>query len=82
MERLGGDLVFVELTCPEAEIERRLDNPERRALDKISSVEAYRKLRNQGAFEAPVMPTPAVKIDTSQCTPSEAAARIVTFLDV
>jgi len=27
------------------------------------------------------MPTPAVKIDTSQCAASEAAARIVALLD-
>jgi hypothetical protein len=82
IERLGGDIVFVELTCPEAEMERRIANPDRIALKKISSVEAYRKLRDQGAFQAPPMPTPAVKIDTSQCTPAEAAARIVTHLDV
>ncbi len=82
IERLGGDLVFAELTCPEAEIERRLANPDRKALNKISSVEAYRKVRDQGAFLVPPMPTAAVKIDTSQCTPAEAATRIVNVLDV
>jgi len=82
IERLGGDIVFVELTCPEAVIESRIENADRKAVHKISSVSEYRRLRDQGAFQFRTMPTPALKIDTSTCDPSEAAQRIVAVLDV
>lgn len=81
VERLGGDIVFVELTCPEAVIESRIENADRRALGKLASVEDYRRQRDQGAFQFRTMPTPALKIDTSECNPREAAARIVALLD-
>jgi hypothetical protein len=82
IERLGGDIVFVELTCPDHVIESRIENPDRQALRKISSLGEYRRLRDQGAFQFRTMPTPAVKIDTSTCEPAEAAQRIVAALDV
>jgi len=81
IERLGGDIVFVELTCPEAVIESRIENDDRRALHKLASIEDYRRQRDQGAFQFRTMPTPALKIDTSECSPGEAAARIVALLD-
>jgi predicted kinase len=81
IERLGGDIVFVELTCPEAVIESRIENADRRALHKLASIADYRRLRDQGAFQFGTMPTPALKIDTSECTPTEAAARVATLLD-
>ena len=81
IERLGGEIVFVELTCPEAVIETRIENDDRRALGKLASVAEYRRLRDQGAFEFRTMPTPKVKVDTGECTPGEAANRIVALLD-
>jgi predicted kinase len=82
IERLGGEVVFVELDCPQAVIETRIENEDRRALGKLASLQAYRRLRDQGGFQFRTMPTPAVKIDTSQCTPAEAATRIVALLDI
>jgi len=81
IERLGGEVVFVELTCPEETIEARIENEDRRLIGKLSSLAEYRRLRDQGAFQFRTMPTPAVKIDTSQCGASEAAGRIVALLD-
>jgi predicted kinase len=81
IERLGGEVVFVELTCPEETIEARIENEDRRTIGKLSSLAEYQRLRDQGAFQFRTMPTPAVKIDTSQCSPSEAAGRIVALLD-
>jgi len=81
IERLGGEVVFVELDCPQAVIETRIENEDRRSLGKLASLEEYRRLRDQGGFQFRTMPTPAVKIDTSQCTPGEAASRIVALLD-
>jgi hypothetical protein len=82
IERLGGDIVFVELTCPEEVIERRIEGADREALGKISNLNEYRRLRDQGAFQFRTMPTPAIRIDTSSCDVAEAAQRIVTVLDV
>ncbi len=36
IERLGGEIVFVELTCPNAVIETRIENEDRRALGKLA----------------------------------------------
>ena len=82
IERLGSEIVFVELVCPQEVIETRIDNPDRRALGKLASLPDYRRLRDQGAFEFRQMPTPVVKIDTSQCSSTEAAQRIVALLDI
>jgi hypothetical protein len=73
--------VFIELACPNDVIESRLENPERQALGKLASLTDYRRMREQGAFDYRVMPTPALKIDTSECTAIEAANRIVALLD-
>ena len=82
IERLGGEVVFVELDCPEAVIEARIENEDRRPFGKLASLAEYRRLRDHGGFQFRTMPTPAVKIDTSQCTPDEAANRIVALLDI
>lgn len=81
IERLGGDIVFVELTCPEPVIESRIENADRQALHKLASVDEYRRQRDQGAFQFRTMPTPALRIDTSECSAQDAATRIVTLLD-
>jgi hypothetical protein len=81
IERLGGEVVFIELTCPNDVIESRIENPDRQALGKLASVVDYRRMREQGAFDYRVMPTPALKIDTSECSATEAANRIVALLD-
>ena len=81
IERLGGEVVFVELKCPNDVIESRIENADRRALGKLSSLADYRRMREQGAFDYRMMPTPALEIDTSECTPTEAANRIVALLD-
>ena len=81
IERLGGDIVFVELTCPEAVLESRIETADRRALHKLARVDEYRRLRDHGEFQFGTMPTPALQIDTSECTPREAAARIVALVD-
>ncbi len=82
IERLGGEIIFVELTCPEAVIETRIENEDRRALGKLASLETYRRLRDQGGFEFRRMPTPKVTIDTSRINVEQAASRIVGLLDL
>jgi len=79
IESRGGHVVFVELRCSEAEIERRIGNESRSAYRKLTSLALYETLRAQGAFDYPPLPS-AVSVDTSQKSPEEAAAFIESFL--
>jgi hypothetical protein len=76
----GGVVDFVELTCPLAELERRLDSPSRRKYGKLTSVSLLKQLYARGIFAAPSMPSPSVAIDTGICTPAGAAAQIAEQL--
>jgi len=75
--RTRGDTVhFIELTCPEPEIERRLDAASRHATKKLTSLELYRQLARDGAFARPTMPPPEFSIDTGALAPAAAAHQI------
>jgi hypothetical protein len=76
VDRLGGQMAFVELTCPDEVIESRLGNPDRRAWGKITDVARYRELKAQGVFGYHYLPIPRVRIDTSEVSAVEAARRI------
>ena len=45
VETAGGRIVFVELTCSEAELERRMEEPSRKEFGKLASLEQYRSLK-------------------------------------
>lgn len=77
---LAGEAVFIELTCPEAEIERRIENESRARYGKLRSLSEYRKLRDSGAFLYPALPEPALSLDTGSIDPREAAERIAALL--
>jgi hypothetical protein len=72
----GGRVLFVELVCPEPEIERRICDDSRAAFGKLQSVEIYRQARDSGAFESHVLPRDGTAIDTSELSPAEAALEI------
>lgn len=71
----GGEVCFVELRCPIAELERRLDAPSRHEWMKLKSVEMFRELREKGADEFPAIPADLV-IDTATVPPEVAAEQI------
>jgi len=71
----GGTIELVELTCPIAELKRRMDSASRRQFKKLTSVELFDELREGGNLDLP-MPKPRLSIDTSACTAVEAAERI------
>lgn len=77
VEAHGGEIVFVELTCPPEEVERRLREPSRGRHGKLTSVGEFRELLDAGAFSAPEMPPPAISIDTSTIEPADAADLIM-----
>ncbi len=76
IEAHGGEVIFIQLTCPEPVVEERLASPSRKSFDKLMDVELYRQLERDGAFRYPTLPHPRIEIDTSSVEPREAAARI------
>jgi hypothetical protein len=80
--REGGEVDFVELVCPLAELKRRIDSPSRLAYQKLSSVSLFEQLHADGVFDASKMPQPRLSIDTSLYTPTEAAMEIMRTLKV
>jgi hypothetical protein len=82
IEDAGGEIVFVRLTVPTAEQERRLVDPSRREFAKLRSVELLRELRAKADFDAieAAMPEPRLVLDTAALSPPEAARRVVEAL--
>jgi hypothetical protein len=74
--KTGGVVEFVELTCPLPELKRRIGSSSRRAHGKLTSVATFEQLHSDGVFDTPPMPQPPITIDTSACTPLQAATQI------
>ncbi len=79
-EEAGHQIRVFELTCPEEEIERRLNAPSRAAHEKLKDVELYRRISGEGFFEQPVITRNRVVIDTHNQTPAAAAKAIAAQL--
>ena len=77
----GGKVLFVELTCPEPEIENRIENKSRAEHGKLRSLSQYRELRASGAFAYPPLPEPALRLDTGALEPGPAAAQIASLIE-
>lgn len=72
----GGRVLFVELSCPEPELERRLADPSRAGFGKLQSAERYRQLRDARSFEFPPLPAD-LRIDTGSLD-ARAAAEVIS----
>ena len=79
VEAAGGQVIFVELTCAEDELERRLEDASRREFGKLVSVEQYRSFKAAGAFDFPLLPN-GLSLDTAQHLPAESARLINEFI--
>jgi chloramphenicol 3-O-phosphotransferase len=75
----GGEVIFFELTCTEAEIENRMDDASRKEFGKLTSVEQYRSLKSAGAFSFPKLPN-GLSLDTTNHPPAETAALIRDYI--
>lgn len=65
------------LTCTTLEIERRIGAESRTRHGKLTSVDLYRRLETEGAFQFPPLPAPLLSISTDTCTPEQAADTIL-----
>lgn len=82
VESTGGKVLFVKLTCPIEELERRIVNASRAAFGKLQSLELFRELYETGVFAYPELPDSGLSIDTSRTSPREAAVRICEFFSL
>jgi hypothetical protein len=78
----GGDVEFVELVCPVAELKRRIASPSRLQYKKLTSVSLFAELHGKGSFGVSYLPDAKLSIDTSVCTPAEAAREIARVLEL
>lgn len=76
VEAAGGSVVFVALTVPPGEQERRLVQPGRATFGKMQSLQLLRDLRGEFARCMAAMPNPDITIDTGS-TAAEDAARAI-----
>ena len=76
IEVVGGTVRFVELICAHETTIERLGNPSRGKFRKLTDPDLYRQLEKQGAFLHPPLPTPLVRVNTTELTPQAAADRI------
>ena len=79
VEGPGGQVVFVELVCADAELERRMGDASRSEFGKLTSVELYRSLKGAGAFQFPKLPH-GLSLDTSKTSPLETAELIRDYI--
>jgi len=78
----GSRVEFVELTCPIAEIKRRMASLSRHQHKKLTSVPLFEELHSEGAFDVSFMPPPRVSIDTCDNQPPRAALEIARALNL
>jgi len=80
VQRGGGEVYFVKLTCPLAELKARMDSATRQGYGKLTSANLFERMHADGSFYDSYMPEPKLTLDTSLCSPKEAALRIVRGL--
>ena len=78
----GGEVDFIELTCPLPELKRRMGSLSRLQYKKLTSVPLFEQLHEEGSFDASYMPRPKISIDTSDNQPARAALQIARALNL
>ena len=82
VSQAGGNVEFVELVCPVAELKRRIASPSRLQYKKLTSVSLFEELHANGSFGVSYLPDARLSIDTSVCTPAQAAREIARALQL
>jgi len=79
VEGSGGQVVFVELSCAEEELERRMQDASRKDFGKLTSLEQYRSLKDAGAFQFPKLPN-GLSLDTTNQSATNTAQLICEYI--
>ncbi len=78
----GGEVDFLELTCPLSELKRRMGSLSRLQYGKLTSVPLFEQLHQEGSFDASYLPAPKLSFDTSISQPARAALQIARTLNL
>lgn len=71
---------FIQLTCCEAELERRMNAPSRRDYKKMTSWSDFQRLKTEGIFDSPKLPPAELTLNTDQLSVPAAAGQIADLL--
>ena len=82
VELRGGEVIFVNLYCDSAELERRLTDPAREKFGKLTSLELFRELNSNGTFDTPRNIPNRLTVDITSISSADAAKRIATELNL
>ena len=82
VSRAGGEIDFIELTCPLSELRARVASPSRLQYGKLADLSLFEQLHADGVFDSSHMPKPRLAVDTSLCSAADAAAQIVRELEL
>ncbi|MEP6921354.1 MAG: AAA family ATPase [bacterium] len=77
IESNDSEALFVELNCSAKALETRITNPSREKFGKLSSLDQFRELKEDGAFVDPGIPKERLVLDITSLQPKE-AARFIT----
>ena len=77
----GGQTFFVELTCSQNELERRIESPARNEFGKLCSLDQYRALKEAGAFNFRKLPS-GPSLDTTHRSPADTAELIGQYVSI
>ena len=75
----GGRVLFVALTSPSEELEKRIESSSRAEFGKLRSLQLFQELNETGAFVYPELPDSGLSINTTQMSAAEAATNIRDF---
>ncbi len=76
VEKQGGQVHYVALTCSDETVLHRLDSPSRAQFGKLRDKAVYESFKAEGGFEFPPLPAPLIEVDTDAASPAEAARMI------
>ncbi len=81
VEERDGTILFVEVTCTEEEICKRIESESRKAYHKLSSAAFYLELKGQNAFAFPHIPS-TITIDSTSQSAVDSAMYIANALSL
>ena len=76
VEYVGGTIHFVQLTCSQETVLKRIGNAGRAKFGKLTDPDLFRSIEAHGAFEFPPLPQALLVIDTEEHTAVAAAEMI------
>jgi hypothetical protein len=77
VEKVGGRMVGIKITCPDQEIDHRMSA--RTEYEKLKDVEFYHQLKTNGAFDFPNFPVDFL-LDSNQLSSKQSAEEIAGFI--